>query len=141
MRKVTDRKEDRSHVFLVDFGNVRSNGLRGVEYLDKNDYLTLFFSLTIHSCENCYLEEIKQFECTFDICKLVKTEKNGLDFYIAIRVGEFYGNGNDDIVDIISKDQELYAVSDYWDARLPSNKKMILSPSIERSYKYIPDKI
>ena len=25
--------------FLVDFENVRSNGLRGAEYLDKNDYL------------------------------------------------------------------------------------------------------
>lgn len=28
--------------FLVDFENVRSNGLRGADYLNKNDYLTLF---------------------------------------------------------------------------------------------------
>ena len=34
---------------------------------------------------------------------------------------------------IISKDQGFHAVRDYWDMRLPSNKKMILSPSIERS--------
>ena len=71
--------------FLVDFENVRSNGLRGAEYLNENDYLTLFFSRVAHSCENRYLEEIEQSGCTFDTCKLVKTGKNGLDFYIATR--------------------------------------------------------
>ena len=34
---------------------------------------------------------------------------------------------------IISKDQGYQAVRDYWDNRLPANKKMILSPSIEKS--------
>lgn len=34
---------------------------------------------------------------------------------------------------IISKDQGFHAVRDYWDVRLPANKKIILSPSIERS--------
>jgi len=119
--------------FLVDFENVKSNGLRGADYLDKNDYLTLFFSAAAHSCEKRYLEAIEQSGCAFDTCKLVKTGKNGLDFYIATRIGEFYGNGHDDRVAIISKDQGFHAVRDYWDMRLPSNKKMILSPSIERS--------
>ena len=64
--------------FLVDFENVRSNGLRGAEYLDKNDYLTLFYSSAAHSCENRYLEEIEQSGCVFDTCKLVKSGKNGL---------------------------------------------------------------
>lgn len=75
--------------FLVDFENVRSNGLRGAEYLDKNDYLTLFFSSAAHSCENRYLEEIEQSGCVFDTCKLVKTGKNGLDFYILPGLGSF----------------------------------------------------
>lgn len=119
--------------FLVDFENVRSNGLRGTDYLDKNDYLTLFFSSAARSCENRYLEEIERSGCAFDICKLVKTGKNGLDFYIATRVGEFYGKGHDDRVAIISKDQGFQAVRDYWGVRLPSNKKIILAPSIERS--------
>ena len=44
--------------FLVDFENVRSNGLRGTDYLDKNDYLTLFFSSAARSCENRYLEAV-----------------------------------------------------------------------------------
>lgn len=73
------------------------------------------FSLAAHSCENRYLEEIEKSGCTFDTCKLVNMGKNGLDFYIATRVGEFYGGGHEDQVAIISKDQGFHAVRDYWD--------------------------
>lgn len=119
--------------FLVDFENVRSGGLRGVDYLDKSDYITIFFSEAAHSCEGRYLEEIEESGCHFDTYKLQNTGKNGLDFYIASRVGEFYGSGHKERVAIISKDQGYKAVRDYWDVRLPSNKKIIISPSVERS--------
>ena len=119
--------------FLVDFENVRSGGLRGVDYLDNSDYLTIFFSNAAHSCENRYLEDIERSGCHFDTCKLKNTGKNGLDFYIATRVGEFYGTGHKDRVAIISKDQGYKAVRDYWDVRLPAINKIIISPSVERS--------
>ena len=79
--------------FLVDFENVHSEGLRGVEFLKKSDSLTLFFSQAAHVCESRYLKEIVDSGCSFDTCKLARTGKNGLDFYIATRVGEFYGAG------------------------------------------------
>ena len=91
--------------FLVDFENVRSGGLRGVDYLEESDYLTIFFSNAAHSCENRYLEDIERSGCHFDTCKLKNTGKNGLDFYIASRVGEFYGTGHKERLAIISKDQ------------------------------------
>lgn len=119
--------------FLVDFENVRSDGLRGADYLEDSDYVTIFFSNAAHSCENRYLEDIERSGCHFDTCKLKNTGKNGLDFYIATRVGEFYGIGHKDRVAIISKDQGYKAVRDYWDERLPANNKIIISPSIERS--------
>jgi hypothetical protein len=119
--------------FLVDFENVRSEGLRGVNYLEQSDYITLFFSAAAHCCEKRYLEDIEKSGCHFDTCKLKKTGKNALDFYIATRVGEFYGTGHQDRIAIVSKDQGYKAVRDYWDVRLPSNNKIIISPSIERS--------
>lgn len=42
--------------FLVDFENVHSEGLRGVEFLKKSDSLTLFFSQAAHVCESRYLK-------------------------------------------------------------------------------------
>ena len=119
--------------FLVDFENVRSGGLRGVDYLEESDYLTIIFSNAVHSCENRYLEDIERSGCHFDTCKLKNTGKNGLDFYIASRVGEFYGTGHKERVAIISKEQGYKTVRDYWDVRLPSNNKIIISPSVERS--------
>lgn len=103
--------------FLVDFENVHSEGLRGVEFLKKSDSLTLFFSQAAHVCESRYLKEIVDSGCSFDTCKLARTGKNGLDFYIATRVGEFYGAGiKTTQVAIISKDQGYRAVRDYWNA-------------------------
>lgn len=119
--------------FLVDFENVRSGGLQGVDYLEKSDYLTIFFSDSARKCENRYLEEIEKSCCNFDTCKLQHVGKNGLDFYIATRVGEFYGAGHKDRIAIISKDKGYKAVRDYWNVRLPSNHRIIISPSIERS--------
>jgi len=118
--------------FLVDFENVRSEGLRGANYLEESDYVTIFFSNAAHSCENRYLEDIERSGCHFNTCKLKNTGKNGLDFYIATRVGEFYGSGHKDRVAIISKDQGYKAVRDYWDERLPAGNKIIISPSVER---------
>ncbi len=43
-----------------------------------------------------------------------------MDFYIATRVGEFYGGGHEDQVGIISKDQGFHAVRDYWDNQVNS---------------------
>ena len=119
--------------FLVDFENVHSEGLRGVEFLQKGDYLTLFYSKAANVCEQRYLKQILNSGCTFDTCKLARTGKNGLDFYIATRVGEFYGNGKTDRVAIISKDQGYKAVRDYWDARLAANNRIIIGSSIEKS--------
>ena len=56
-------------------------------------------------------------------------------FDIATRVGEFYGAGiKTTQVAIISKDQGYRAVRDYWNARVPSLKRVILAPSIEKSF-------
>lgn len=121
--------------FLVDFENVHSEGLRGVEFLKRSDSLTLFFSNAAHVCESRYLKAIVNSGCSFDTCKLARNGKNGLDFYIATRVGEFYGSGvKPTQVAIISKDKGFNAVRDYWNGRVSSLQRIILAPSIEKSF-------
>lgn len=63
--------------FLVDFENVHSEGLRGVEFLKRSDSLTLFFSNAAHVCESRYLKAIVNSGCSFDTCKLARNGKNG----------------------------------------------------------------
>ena len=70
---------------LVDFENVsRSDGLKGVEYLNEKDTLIIFYSQCCEKIRAEYIEMIEKSRCGFKIYKLSRTGKNALDFYIAV---------------------------------------------------------
>ena len=118
--------------FLIDFENVKNNGMRGTEYLEAGDDVTIFYSEAAKSCERRYLDMIEDSGCGFDVCRLVNTGKNGLDFYIASRLGEFYGKGYRGQAAIVSNDKGFRAVRDYWRLRLPEHKPVVIAPTIEK---------
>ncbi len=60
-------------------------------------------------------------------------EKNALDFYIASRIGEVYGQGFEGMVAVVSNDKGFRAVQDYWKCRTATPKRIILKPDIEQS--------
>ena len=90
--------------FMIDFENVRNNGLAGSEYLSGQDRVTIFYSAGCVQVENGRMEQILGSGCELDLCKLQKQGKNGLDFFIASRIGEIYGSGYAGDVSIISRD-------------------------------------
>lgn len=118
--------------FLIDYENVKNAGMRGTDYLQANDSLILFFSKFTPNMETRYLLDIQKSGCFFDTCKLVKTQKNGLDFYIASRLGEIFGQGYRGNAVIVSKDTGFQAVKDYWTSRAKPAHKVVLSESIEQ---------
>ena len=103
--------------FLIDFENVGNEGLRGAQYLLKEDAMIIFFS---QACEQigqrCLRQSMDSF-CRLDNCKLKKTGKNALDFYIAAKTGEIFGSGYPGKAAIFSRDQGFAAVRDYWNSR------------------------
>ena len=76
--------------FLIDFENVGNEGLRGAQYLLKEDAMTIFFSQACEQIGQGCLRQIMDSFCRLDICKLKKTGKNALDFYIAAKTGEIW---------------------------------------------------
>lgn len=118
-------------LFLVDYENVGCSGMRGSEYLDVNDHMILFYSDAKKNIERRYLEAITGSGCTFEICKLCKTGKNALDFYIASRLGELIGEGYDGIAVIISNDNGFKAVRDYWEKCAARKRRVISASNIE----------
>lgn len=118
--------------FLVDYENVKNDGLRGVEFLTDQDTLILFYSKAAYHCEKRYLKKITESGCNVEICKLVQTGKNALDFYIATKVGEIFGSGEKGPLVIISKDGGFQAVRDYWEKVSNSKNRVHLSPNIEK---------
>ena len=77
-------------LFLVDYENVGNTGLRGYHYLDTTDQIVVFYSEAKKHMERRTLDDITGSGCVFEICKLIKSGKNALDFYIVCRLEEVH---------------------------------------------------
>ncbi len=118
-------------LFLVDYENVGNAGMKGSSYLNAKDHIIVFYSETKKNMERRTLEIITASECIFEICKLCKTGKNALDFYIASKLGELFGGGQEGIAVIVSNDNGFQAVRDYWEKRAEHRREVLLSPCVE----------
>lgn len=118
--------------FFIDFENVGSEGLRGAQYLLREDVVLIFYS---HACEQIgqgCLHQIMESFCRLDICKLKKTGTNALDFYIATKTGQVFGSGYQGKAAIVSRDQGFTAVRDYWNSREKPSRQVILGANLEQ---------
>ena len=91
-------------LFLIDYENVGRAGMRGSEFLNPQDHVIVFYSEVQKNAERRSLENIVSSGCVFEICKLYRTGKNALDFYIVSRLGQLIGGGYEGISVIVSQD-------------------------------------
>lgn len=119
--------------FLIDYENVNNAGMQGTRDLFTADHVILFYSSATPNMEFQHLQQIKESGCTFEVCKLQKTRKNALDFYIVTRLGEIFGQGYTGSIAIISRDEGFHSVKDYWACCAVPPRQVLISDSIERS--------
>ncbi len=117
--------------FLVDYENVKNQGMQGAEFLQKEDALTVFYSEAACKMESKFLEQVEGSGCDFQSCKLLKVGKNALDFYIATRLGAAFGQGYKGDAAIVSRDNGFLAVKEYWERASLEKHHVILAPSLE----------
>lgn len=117
--------------FMVDFENVRNPGLLGCGYLLPSDCMTIFYSAACSKMESSKMEQIMESGCMLDICRLQKTRKNALDFYIASRVGELFDKGYEGAVVIVSNDKGFLAVQEYWKSHC-GRPRVEVKPNVEQ---------
>ena len=118
-------------LFLIDYENVGNAGMKGSDYLNAQDHVIVFYSEARTHMEQRALENITASGCIFEICKLCKTGKNALDFYIASRLGELVSEGYEGIAVVVSNDSGFQAVRDYWEQRAIHKRRIVLSACIE----------
>ena len=119
--------------FLIDYENVNYAGLEGTEFLEKDDTVSFFYSDKCDKIISYRMKDIEKSGCSFEICKLKSVRKNGLDFYIASKVGEIFAMDRNAKIAIISADNGFQAVLDYWRPRLPAQNQLVKCKTIAKS--------
>lgn len=99
--------------FLIDFENVKSTGMRGTEYLLSTDFMFVFYSENALLMEQRHLLNIQNSGCGFETYKLLVKRKNGLDFYIATKVGELLGANCCNQAVLISNDNGFKSIREF----------------------------
>jgi hypothetical protein len=117
--------------FLVDYENVRNNGLRGTEYLTAADNVIIFYSAAALTMEQRHLINIQKSGCGFEIYKLVHARKNALDFYIATKVGELFGANCCRTAVLVTNDTGFNAIREFWQGPSGTKNRIVLAESIE----------
>ena len=75
------------NIFLIDYENVNSIGLNGIDLLTKDDRVYLFYSENANSINIDIMNIIVKGNYSFKNFKLNKSDKNALDFQLVLFLG------------------------------------------------------
>lgn len=96
-------------VFLIDFENVKSDGLRSVDCLEAGDQVITFFSKNAESMSMDTYFNLIHSKAKFYAVRLDRTGSNALDFQLVSYLGYLMGTNEDQDVYVISKDHGFYS--------------------------------
>lgn len=101
--------------YLVDFENVRTEGIKDLSGVQKGDAIVIFYS---ENCKNItldVLDNIFALELKYSSFKVNVGSKNALDFQLSSYLGYLIGqNGMKNNYYIVSNDKGFEIVADFW---------------------------
>jgi hypothetical protein len=101
--------------YLIDFENVKTDGIKDLHGVHKGDVMTFFYS---ENCKNISLEvldSISKLKVKYKGFNVKVGTKNALDFQLTSYLGYLIGKGNtDENYYIVSEDKGFEVVADFW---------------------------
>ena len=101
-------------IYMIDYENVLNNGLKGVELLNADDKLFIFYSKNASSITINTHKNLEKTKATKKYIEVTSTTKNALDFQLSTCLGALIKEFPDDEIAIISKDKGYNAVIEFW---------------------------
>ena len=104
-----DKKNNkkRKRFFLVDYENVKSDGLQGVDELDKNDNVIIFYSANAGKLSFDLHTQLLDTKSKVTYFEVDTIGQNALDFQLSSYIGYILGKKSDCECYIISNDRDL----------------------------------
>ncbi|MCH5185300.1 MAG: hypothetical protein J1F64_04155 [Oscillospiraceae bacterium] len=118
--------------FLIDYENVTSDGLAGIELLGRDDETVIFYSDKADKITFDIYEKMKKSKSEITMRKVNVGSKNALDFQLASYLGYLIGMNNSDIYFVISKDQGFSVLKDFWE-----EANILFMPDISSAIDYL----
>jgi hypothetical protein len=117
-------------IFLVDYENVNSLGLNGIDKLKRTDKIVLFYSDSASTISFAVHDMIIQKQIRMEKYKLNQSDKNALDFQLVTYLGYWVANhqNKENEIFIISKDKGYLSAIEFCSQVL--KKTVVLKPSI-----------
>jgi len=103
--------------YLVDFENVKKDGLDGIHKLEEDDRVCILYSKNADSITFEQHKKIIESKAKIELCKVDVGSKNALDFQLATQLGFLIANKAADCYYIVSKDKGFEILSGYWKSR------------------------
>lgn len=117
-------------IILIDFENTHASGFQGVEYLNEQDTLVVYYSDENSAVSKGVVDDLKAKNVHVRMVKLLKQHSNALDMYIASTTGMFLDTGEK--ICIVSKDKGYAAVRDFWHSL--RGAEILLGETIEECF-------
>ena len=100
--------------YLIDFENVKSDGIRGILSLTEKDTVVIFYSQNADSLTFEAMDMIFSTKACVRKFKIIHGGKNSLDFQLSTYLGYLIHEGTDRNFYIISNDKGFQHVIEFW---------------------------
>ena len=120
--------------YLIDFENVRSDGLRGVNFLSQQDTVVIFYSNNADTLTFEAMDMIMSSKAQIRKFKIARGGKNALDFQLSSYLGFLIHENLNPYFYIISRDNGFHYVIDFWKRTFHYEGFVFRCPSIADGY-------
>jgi len=103
-------------IFLIDFENVHSEGMAGVDLLGENDEVVIFYSVNADSLSFELLHKLMFCKAKLSYYKIKRGGRNALDFQLSTYLGYLVSARPDAEFYIISRDNGYDFTIDFWES-------------------------
>lgn len=104
-------------IYLVDFENVKSKGLTGIEYLGEDDRVIVFYSENSDTISFEMHQKVLTSSAQIQYLKVNVGGKNALDFQLATLLGYLVGRDEYSHIFVISNDKGFDFLHDFWQSK------------------------